>query len=1166
MRRLILRSHQSPGDILMLTAAVRELHRAYPGQYQSDVRTSAPALWDHNPHLTPLSESDGDVTQLEMHYPLIHHSNERPYHFLHGYLQHLESQLNIKLPATRFAGDIYLSPEERSHPPTFAGVDLPRPFWIVVAGGKYDFTSKWWNPASYQAVVDHFAGKLSFVQCGEAGHWHPPLENVVDLLGKTSLREFVRLMHFADGVLCPVTFAMHLAAAVPLRNEGPPNRACVVVAGGREPPHWEAYPQHQYLHTLGQLECCATGGCWKSRCQPVGDGDDKDRRNRCERPVQVREDLAIPQCMELVTPQAVIVSIEQILAGWRLAQPRPYRTVLADIPRALNHSHATPRNGHVSRPLRRLRIEFRHGLGDAIQFTAVLKHLRHYHPDWELEVASLRGKHSAFHGLCQQSVLLDDPRPVEAACDRVDRLDWDESRIADGRWPNTKVTRCLQEIYRLTPIPELCRYAVQIGDEARTAARSYLESVCGPPDVDGRYRAVLIHYEGNTSGDKKNLPLDAIRDVCREILQRQHVPVILDWDRRSPLPDDRRIFCPGADHPLWGEHRTGDAERLAALIDSARLMLGIDSGPLHVAGATTTPTLGVWTHHHPLNFFDLAANVTHLVPPEHGRLVRSAAALDYFQKAYAHAVYRDLRSDLVAQVAARLPARPVPPPPESLTDGKTLRSRSYHREYYDEHRQLGLDYLSYGQWQRRYGSWLVDSFGWNGKRLLDVGCACGAIVRGLRRAGAVAQGVDLNQHMIGLGRQRWPELADALHVCDAVNLHLYADDSFDAIHSAQVAEHWRPDLVPHILAELRRVTVPGGLFFCCLDTEELFARQGRQLADEDPTHICVRPREWWDRQLAAAGWEVVTPDYLGPLQDHAETFLKEYDWDWFVARRPVVVTAAVSPAGTAPAAEPDLERVAPIFVTGMPRSGTTFLQHLLSQHPRIAIHGQEPRGVEWNWWLELLEDGLEVSRTSNATLGYDVPHYAGRLDLATTRWEFLQFVRRYLIGRETRPRWGVKSLHSCRKAVNSLLAVWPATRWIVCLRDPFRQIESLRNTYEREMPLAQLVAWWLDVAEFSQACPAAFVVCIDQLTEPEQRQAWLRSLLEFVGEAATPEILKYVADWPVIHEAVPHHRRAFSLSAAEREELLQQYPALAEWRVRLGYGEFLAHERNGAAV
>ena len=48
VRRLILRSFQSPGDILMLTAAVRDLHAAAPGQFQTDVRTSAPALWENN--------------------------------------------------------------------------------------------------------------------------------------------------------------------------------------------------------------------------------------------------------------------------------------------------------------------------------------------------------------------------------------------------------------------------------------------------------------------------------------------------------------------------------------------------------------------------------------------------------------------------------------------------------------------------------------------------------------------------------------------------------------------------------------------------------------------------------------------------------------------------------------------------------------------------------------------------------------------------------------------------------------------------------------------------------------------------------------------------------------------------------------------------------------
>ena len=42
----------------MVTAAVRELHRADPGKYQTDVRTPAPHLWENNPFLTTIDESE----------------------------------------------------------------------------------------------------------------------------------------------------------------------------------------------------------------------------------------------------------------------------------------------------------------------------------------------------------------------------------------------------------------------------------------------------------------------------------------------------------------------------------------------------------------------------------------------------------------------------------------------------------------------------------------------------------------------------------------------------------------------------------------------------------------------------------------------------------------------------------------------------------------------------------------------------------------------------------------------------------------------------------------------------------------------------------------------------------------------------------------------------
>ncbi len=321
MKRLVLKSFQSPGDVVMLTAALRDLHRACPGQFATDVRTTAMSLWENNPHVTPLDEKQRRVRVIEMHYPLIHQSNTRPYHFIHGYSQFLEEQLGVRIPVTQFKGDIHLAPVEKQWMSQIEETGFRGKFWIIMAGGKFDFTTKWWNPKSYQEVVDHFAGRIQFVQCGEAQHWHPPLRNVINLIGKTDIRQFVRLMYHADGVVCPVTFAMHLAAAVETKPGNPKNRACVVIAGGREPAQWEAYPHHQYLSTNGALPCCDNGGCWKSRCQPVAGGA-ANGDDLCVAPIQISSKLQIAKCMHLITAQDVIRHIELYYAGGALQYNR----------------------------------------------------------------------------------------------------------------------------------------------------------------------------------------------------------------------------------------------------------------------------------------------------------------------------------------------------------------------------------------------------------------------------------------------------------------------------------------------------------------------------------------------------------------------------------------------------------------------------------------------------------------------------------------------------------------------------------------------------------------------------------------------------------------------------------------------------------------------------
>jgi FkbM family methyltransferase len=306
----------------------------------------------------------------------------------------------------------------------------------------------------------------------------------------------------------------------------------------------------------------------------------------------------------------------------------------------------------------RILIEFTHGLGDAVQLTCVLAHLRHYHPDWQIDVAALVGKHSALTGLADRVFVLGREGVDKSTYDRILALDWWEADRSYSGHPATKTEKCLYEVFALQPIRELCRYRVAITAAARQATRLYLSQFAEPTDDGRRFRAVLLHYQGNTAQGQKDLDHQTARNICEQVTSAGYVPIVLDWDNRSPLPGDGRIFCPDAKHWLWGGIGTGDACVLAALIDQVSLYIGIDSGPQKVAASTDTPTIALWTGHHPLHFHALADNVLHLVPRRHAELIRGDRAIGEraFDELYQYRLYRDLWPELSAILAERFAA------------------------------------------------------------------------------------------------------------------------------------------------------------------------------------------------------------------------------------------------------------------------------------------------------------------------------------------------------------------------------------------------------------------------------------------------------------------------------------------------------------------------------
>jgi ADP-heptose:LPS heptosyltransferase len=289
-----------------MTAAIESLHRLYPGRYRTAVESPCPALYEHN----PLIEDPGrlkNARRIDMGYPLVNLSNQRPVHFLEGYCEFLGGELGIPLPCQVNRPILHLSAEEQSWWPQVAEIAGKRiNYWVVNAGTKKDFTAKGWGRHNYQAVVDALYGRIQFVQIGEAGHRHEPLRGVINLVGKTDLRQLVRLCFHAQGGLGPSTLLQHLCAAL--------EKPYVCLLGGREPVAWTSYPQQITLHTIGQLSCCAGKACWKSRTVKLGDGDPKDD-SLCEQPVLEPE--PVPRCLALIRPEQVVRAIEAYYVGGR---------------------------------------------------------------------------------------------------------------------------------------------------------------------------------------------------------------------------------------------------------------------------------------------------------------------------------------------------------------------------------------------------------------------------------------------------------------------------------------------------------------------------------------------------------------------------------------------------------------------------------------------------------------------------------------------------------------------------------------------------------------------------------------------------------------------------------------------------------------------------------
>jgi ADP-heptose:LPS heptosyltransferase len=304
---LLLTWHQAPGDTVASTAAVASLLAQVPEARVYVSGTASKEVFWHYPRTRPHAGEEVDYT-IKMDNSLI---NSAPlHHFLDSYCHTLSTALGFQVERRYDRPIIYISPEEKKWMGRVQEVlGERRPYWVVCSGVKSDFTVKRYPHDFYQQVVDVTSAEdgLTWVQVGQAKHDHRPLQGVVDQVGRTDLRELIRLLAHDDcrGCLSPESLCHHLAAAF--------QKPCVTLASGFLTPGWFSYTTGRVLTRMGCLPCCRTGCCGASRVVPLGDGDAKDTK-LCSLPVVVGQD-TVGRCLADISPDEVVSAIRAYIRG-----------------------------------------------------------------------------------------------------------------------------------------------------------------------------------------------------------------------------------------------------------------------------------------------------------------------------------------------------------------------------------------------------------------------------------------------------------------------------------------------------------------------------------------------------------------------------------------------------------------------------------------------------------------------------------------------------------------------------------------------------------------------------------------------------------------------------------------------------------------------------------
>jgi hypothetical protein len=231
-----------------------------------------------------------------------------------------------------------------------------------------------------------------------------------------------------------------------------------------------------------------------------------------------------------------------------------------------------------------INVAFRHGLGDCVHFSRLVS--LYIARGFNIGVACTPDKRMLFEAAGARLLESSDGAAIHNWGNPVGETfdghgnHWIGSKIGHNisEWPLPNIGNKEQLWQEL--VSNRVDVAPLISNEDRQVVQRWLSRLAKP--------VTLFHSKGNSAQDRKSLPDTVAAEFYREFLdQCQGTLILLDWDRRVPRLSSGRVRH-------LDDIGSCSTARMLTLMLEADLLIGVNSGPLHAAGLTGLPAIGVW--------------------------------------------------------------------------------------------------------------------------------------------------------------------------------------------------------------------------------------------------------------------------------------------------------------------------------------------------------------------------------------------------------------------------------------------------------------------------------------------------------------------------------------------------------------------------------------------